>query len=115
MDDGIWHIPAHDPIRDRTSDHNNRRIDRRTWESVHSLDSPSAIRARLAELDHEWNVDRALMLEVDHDDRPAPACERARKVAAGPRRATGDDRHDVRAEAVPIPIIVLVAEHDHHF
>lgn len=62
MQDVRWHIPRHDLIRNRTSDRANQRIDRRTWESVQALESPSAIRARLNDLDREWNVDRALML-----------------------------------------------------
>ena len=39
----------------------------------------------------------ALMLEVDDDDRPAPACQPARDLAAGPGGAARDDRHRLSA------------------
>jgi hypothetical protein len=52
-----------DGIRNHTSDAANERIDRQTQMALdHVGDSPDRIRARLAELDREWNVDRALML-----------------------------------------------------
>ena len=52
-----------DTIRDRTSEATNRRIHRDTRAALDQAgDSPSRIRARLAELDREWTVDRALML-----------------------------------------------------
>jgi hypothetical protein len=63
MQDVIWQSPQHDAVRERTSERANRRIDRQTLGAIEQvLDSPDDIRARLAELDREWNVDRALML-----------------------------------------------------
>ena len=56
-------VPARDAIRARTSDAANRRIDRTTRGALDEVhDSPERIRARLEELDREWTVDRALML-----------------------------------------------------
>jgi hypothetical protein len=42
----------------------NRKIDRLTSASIteHTQAGPEAIQRRLAELDHEWDVDRALMV-----------------------------------------------------
>ncbi len=40
----------------------NQRIDRATRDTLLTLYSPDKIRARLAELDSEWNVDRAVTL-----------------------------------------------------
>jgi hypothetical protein len=58
-----WRTPKSDGIRKHTGTLTNQKIDRATQ---HALDevahSPDAIRARLAELEREWNVDRALML-----------------------------------------------------
>ena len=53
----------------------------------------------------------ALMLEIDDDDCPAPARQRARDLAAGSRRAFRDDRHHIRAETFRVPIIVGIADH----
>ena len=58
-----WHAPTRDPIRDQTSDASNLRIDRTTRGAIDELPPlPAAVRVRLAELDREWTVDRALML-----------------------------------------------------
>jgi hypothetical protein len=55
---------ASDQVRRRTSEKVNRKIDRQR--RVHIVDAIAggreAIAERLAELDHEWNIDRALML-----------------------------------------------------
>ncbi len=56
-----WHSPP-DGIRKHTSDASNQRIDRETQLAIEQADSPARIRARLAEIDCEWNIDRALML-----------------------------------------------------
>jgi hypothetical protein len=58
-----WIPPKNDEIRAHTSQTSNERIDRETNRAVTAaLGSRDAIRERLAELDREWNVDRALML-----------------------------------------------------
>ena len=55
--------PVHDRIREHSSDAANQRIDRETRGAIEEVTrSPAAVRARLAELDHEWTVDRAVML-----------------------------------------------------
>ncbi|HWA72410.1 MAG TPA: DUF2892 domain-containing protein [Polyangiaceae bacterium] len=53
-----------DRVRRHTAPHVNERIDLLTRASVETEKQrgPDAIRRRLAELDHEWDVDRALML-----------------------------------------------------
>jgi hypothetical protein len=57
-----WQPPPHDPTRERTSHAVNRRIDLQTRGALEeAAASPAALRARLAELDQEWDVDRALM------------------------------------------------------
>lgn len=57
-----WQPPPHDDVRERSSDKVNRRIDRETRGAIAEVgDDPAAIRARLAELDREWTIDRALM------------------------------------------------------
>lgn len=55
-------MPRFDRIRAHTSDEVNRRIDEQILRNVeeHSH-SPEAIDRRLEMLDHEWDVDRALM------------------------------------------------------
>ncbi|MGE0871012.1 MAG: hypothetical protein AB7P03_20780 [Kofleriaceae bacterium] len=59
----IWQPPTNDRIRSHTSDTANDRIDRETQSALNEvLDSPERIRARLAELDQEWGVDRTLMV-----------------------------------------------------
>lgn len=58
-----WHPPDHDGIREKTADDVNRKIDLITRGAIAESEvSAWRIRARLGELDHEWNVDRALML-----------------------------------------------------
>lgn len=58
-----WRPPARDLVREHTSEASNRRIDLQTQEELDAVsDDADTIRARLAELDDEWNVDRALML-----------------------------------------------------
>lgn len=55
--------PACDRIREHTADDVNRRIDRETRGAIAEASaSAGARRARLAELDREWTVDRAVML-----------------------------------------------------
>jgi len=55
--------PTTDRIRANTSEAVNRRIDHETRGAIdEAVRSPSATRARLDELDREWNVDRAVML-----------------------------------------------------
>jgi hypothetical protein len=62
MQDPTWHAPEQDPIRERTSDRANQRIDQQTRGAIAEATSPAAIRARLGQLDREWTIDRALML-----------------------------------------------------
>lgn len=58
-----WMPPGDDGIRTRSTETTNEKIDDRTREALaHVEDSPTAIRERLAALDREWNIDRALML-----------------------------------------------------
>jgi hypothetical protein len=58
-----WRTPKSDGIRKHTSSRANQKIDRATQESLDERAySPDAMRARLAELEGEWNIDRALML-----------------------------------------------------
>ncbi|MDX2089751.1 MAG: hypothetical protein SFX73_17985 [Kofleriaceae bacterium] len=58
-----WEPPLNDGIRDHTSRGTNERIDRTTRGTLDEVGtSPERVRARLSELDREWNVDRALML-----------------------------------------------------
>ena len=55
-------MPQFDRIRARTSAEVNQRIDEQILKNVESCaHSPEAIEARIAELDHEWDIDRALM------------------------------------------------------
>jgi hypothetical protein len=55
--------PAHDRIREHSSDSANQRIDRETRGAIEeALRSSETRRARLRELDQEWDIDRALML-----------------------------------------------------
>jgi hypothetical protein len=57
-----WQPPWDDPTRNRTPEHVNRAIDDKTRKAIDAAgDSPDAINARLAKLDHEWHLDRALM------------------------------------------------------
>lgn len=53
--------PVHDRVREHSSASVNQRIDRQARGAVVELATPEAIRARLAELDREWHLDRALM------------------------------------------------------
>lgn len=58
-----WQPPEHDGIRERTPDDVNRKIDLITRGAIADAEvSAWRIRARLGEIDNEWNVDRALML-----------------------------------------------------
>lgn len=58
-----WRAPDHDGIREHTADTVNRKIDLITRGAIAEAEvSAWRIRARLTELDREWNVDRALML-----------------------------------------------------
>ena len=58
-----WTPPARDRVRERTSETANARIDQDTQAAMEKAsESPEAIRQRLRDLDREWNVDRALML-----------------------------------------------------
>jgi hypothetical protein len=53
----------HDGIRKHTRASSNQRIDRDTQEALDVVGySRERIQARLAELDREWDIDRALML-----------------------------------------------------
>lgn len=53
----------HDRIREHTRESINKRIDRQTLGAVaDSIGSTDEISIRLRELDREWHVDRALML-----------------------------------------------------
>ena len=53
----------HDRIREHTRESINKRIDRQTLGAVaDSIGSTDEISVRLRELDREWHVDRALML-----------------------------------------------------
>lgn len=53
-----------DRVRRHTAPSVNEQIDRLTRASIqeHSAAGPAAIQRRLASLDHEWDVDRALMV-----------------------------------------------------
>jgi hypothetical protein len=63
MSTSTWSPPNNDEIRKHTSATSNARIDRETERAVAAaLGSRAALQTRLAELDREWNVDRALML-----------------------------------------------------
>lgn len=55
---------AHDRVREHTAPHVNESIDRLTRASIseHIAGGAEAISRRLAELDQEWDVDRALMV-----------------------------------------------------
>jgi hypothetical protein len=59
-----WHAPTTgDPIRAHTRATSNARIDRATFDRLdEALQSSETIRTRLRELDTEWTIDRALML-----------------------------------------------------
>ena len=58
-----WQPPSNDGIRTHTRASSNQRIDRETQQALDEVGhSSERIHARLAELDREWNVDRALML-----------------------------------------------------
>ncbi len=54
----------HDRVREHTAPHVNERIDQLTRASVaeHTEAGAESIARRLAELDEEWDVDRALMV-----------------------------------------------------
>jgi len=59
------HLHRHrDRVREHSAETVNRRIDQLTESSVNSAlrGGRDAVQRRLAELDHEWDVDRALML-----------------------------------------------------
>ncbi len=58
----MWQAPENDLIRERSSDRANQRIDEETRDELASARSIPAMRQRLAELDREWDIDRALML-----------------------------------------------------
>lgn len=63
MQDHQWEPPSKDLIRERTRASSNERIGRATQHAIDSaVTSPEQIQARLGELDREWDVDRALML-----------------------------------------------------
>jgi hypothetical protein len=55
---------ATDRVRQHTAPHVNERIDLLTQASINSCAEagPDAIKRRLVELDYEWDVDRALMV-----------------------------------------------------
>ena len=58
-----WQAPTNDGIRNHSSSASNQRIDRETKGTLDVVGhDPDRIRARLAELDREWDIDRALML-----------------------------------------------------
>ena len=57
-----WHPPDHDRTRARSSDKANTRIDRLTRGVLDEVgESPERVRQRLAALDREWDLDRALL------------------------------------------------------
>lgn len=57
-----WEPPVDDPVRLRSSDTANQRIDRRTLDALALAErSPEGVQARMAELDREWHLDRALI------------------------------------------------------
>lgn len=53
--------PVHDRTRERSSAEVNQRIDREARGALAEMTTPDQIRARIAELDREWNIDRAVM------------------------------------------------------
>lgn len=58
-----FEAPPFDRVRQRTPDRVNRRIDARTAGDLecYLAAGPQAIARRLDELDHEWDIDRAVM------------------------------------------------------
>ena len=55
--------PTHDRIREHSSESSNQRIDRETRGAIaEARQSSTARNARIRELEQEWNIDRALML-----------------------------------------------------
>jgi len=56
-----YHPPVHDRVREHSPGAVNQRIDRAARGAVAELATPDAIRARLAELEREWDLDRALI------------------------------------------------------
>jgi hypothetical protein len=80
-----------DRVRNHTAPYVNRKIDRLTRASIteHTEAGPEAIQRRLAELDHEWDVDRALMVNFAVAGGTAFALGLARYTDSplfGPRR-----------------------------
>ncbi len=62
MNSTTWQPPVDDPTRTHTPEHVNQEIDDATRHALEAVaDSPEAIHARLATLDREWHLDRALM------------------------------------------------------
>jgi hypothetical protein len=63
METTTWTSPAHDRVREHTSTASLRRIDSKTRASVQEAAtlSTEAIERRMADLDREWDVDRAVM------------------------------------------------------
>lgn len=58
-----WQEPRDDGIRNHTRRSTNERIDHETHAALDRAgNSRERIEARIADLDHEWDVDRALML-----------------------------------------------------
>ena len=61
--EGTWEPPLSDRIRAHSAERANRRIDRATRGALdEAASSPEAALRRLRELDREWDVDRAVML-----------------------------------------------------
>jgi hypothetical protein len=56
-----WQPPEHDRIREHTRTEVNQRIDDDTWQALEHAQTEPEIRARLAALDKEWHLDRALI------------------------------------------------------
>ncbi len=56
-------VPAgYDRVRAHTAPVVNDRLDERVAQRLRGLDDPPAVAGRLARLDREWDIDRALML-----------------------------------------------------
>lgn len=53
--------PSQDQVRDKSPASVNKRIDREARGALVEASTPAEIRARIAELDSEWHIDRALI------------------------------------------------------
>lgn len=82
-------IPRHDRVREHTAPLVNDRIDAVTRASVDATlrEGPAAIQYRLAELDMEWDIDRALMVNFAVAGGLSFSLGFGRYISASPLRA----------------------------